>query len=310
MWNIRAMLLCGLFGFFAARNPALGAADTFSVATYNLENYLDESAGPRHPKSEAAKVKIREMIRAMKPDVLAVEEIGSTDTLLELRSSLRAEGLNYPHWSHVAGFDTNIHVAVLSRFPFLACRPHTNEGFLLNGRRFRVSRGFAEVDVQVTVEYKFTLIAAHLKSRREVPQADEAELREQEAAVLREIIDTRLRTDPNLNLIVLGDFNDLKDSKPIRTIIGRGNRGLIDTRPAEKNGELPVAYNGATAPRNVTWTYYFSKDDTYSRVDYLLLSHGMAREWQTNATYVLALPGWGVASDHRPIIAGFAAHDR
>src|SRR5207247_10640950 len=137
------------------------------------------------------------MIRSMKADVLAVEEIGGTNTLLELRSFLRAEGLNYPHWSHVAGFDTNIHVAVLSRFPFSACRPHTNEGFLLNGRRFRVSRGFAEVDVQVNAEYKFTLIAAHLKSRREVPQADEADLREQEAAVLREIIEDRKSTRLN-----------------------------------------------------------------------------------------------------------------
>ena len=310
MWNPRALLLCGVFGLFPARDPALRAADTFSVATYNLENYLDESAGPRHPKSEAAKDKIREMIRAMKPDVLAVEEIGGTNALLELRSSLKAEGLNYPHWSHVAGFDTNIHVAVLSRFPFLACRPHTNEGFLLNGRRFRVSRGFAEVDVQVNAEYQYTLIAAHLKSRREVPQADEADLREHEATLLREIIDARLRTDPTLNLIVLGDFNDLKDSKPIRTIIGRGKNALIDTRPAEKYGELPTGPNDPTASRNVTWTYYFSKEDTYSRIDYLLLSHGMAREWQTNATYVLALPNWGVASDHRPIIAGFMALDR
>jgi endonuclease/exonuclease/phosphatase family metal-dependent hydrolase len=310
MWNLRALLLCGAFAFVAARVPALRAAETFSVAAYNLENYLDQSAGSRHPKTEAAKDKIREMIRAMNPDVLAVEEIGSTNTLLELRSSLRAEGLNYPHWSHVSGFDTNIHVAVLSRFPFLACRPHTNEGFLLNGRRFRVSRGFAEVDVQVNAEYKFTLIAAHLKSRREVPQADEADLREQEAVILREIIDARLGTDPNLNLIVLGDFNDLKDSKPIRTIIGRGKNALIDTRPAERNGESRPVSNGPGARRNVTWTYYFSKDDTYSRIDYLLLSRGMAREWQTNATYVLARPDWGFASDHRPIIAGFVAQDR
>src|SRR5437667_595404 len=310
MWNLRALLLCGVFGFLAARGPALRAADTFSVATYNLESYLDESTGSRHPKTEAAKDKIREMIRAMKPDVLAVEEIGSTNALLELRSSLGAEGLNFPHWSQVIGFDTNIHVAVLSRFPFLACRQHTNEGFLLNGRHFRVSRGFAEVDVRVNAEYKFTLIAAHLKSRREVPQADEADLREQEAAILREIIDARLRSDPDLNLIVLGDFNDLKDSKPIRSIIGRGKDALIDTRPAEKNGELPLASNSLAAPRNVTWTYYFSKEDTYSRIDYLLLNRGMAREWLTNATYVLALPGWGIASDHRPIIAGFVTHDR
>jgi len=30
----------------------------------------------------------------------------------------------------------------------------------------------------------------------------------------------------------------------------------------------------------------------------------------SNATYVLALPAWGIASDHRPIIAGFVAHDQ
>ena len=309
MWNVRALLLWGVFGLLAALAPGLRAADTFSVATYNLENYIDETAGSRRPKTEAAKEKIRQIIRAMKPDVLAVEEIGGTNTLLALRASLNADGLNYPHWSHVTGFDTNIHVAVLSRFPFSVCRPHTNEGFLLNGRRFRVGRGFAEVDVQVNAGYTFTLIAAHLKSRREVPQADEAELREQEAVVLRGIIDFRLRADPDMNLIVLGDFNDLKDSRPIRTIIGRGKNSLIDTRPAESNGEGPAAFRGA-AGRNVTWTYYFHKDDTYSRVDYLLLSRGMAREWQTNATYVLALPGWGIASDHRPVIASFLAQDK
>ncbi len=302
-------MLCVL-GVLGSSDPAIGSADTFSVATYNLENYLDEAPGSRHPKTAAAKAKIREMIRAMKPDVLAVQEIGGTNSLLELRASLAAEGLNYPHWSYVTGFDTNIHVAVLSRFPFLACRPHTNEGFLLNGRRFRVSRGFAEVDVQVNSDYKFTLINAHLKSRREVPQADEADLREQEAAILREIIDARLRADPNLNLLVLGDLNDVKSSGPIRTIIGRGKNALIDTRPAEKNGELPSGAQAFAAPRDITWTYYFSKDDTYSRIDYLLLSRAMAREWRSDATYVLGLPGWGIASDHRPIIAAFVAHDR
>jgi len=309
MWNLRALLLCGVLGGLSALDPGLRASDTFSVATYNLENYIDETAGSRRPKSAAAKEKIREMIRAMKPDVLAVEEIGGTNTLLALRASLNADGLNYPHWSHVTGFDTNIHVAVLSRFPFSVCRPHTNESFLLNGRRFHVGRGFAEVDVQVNEHYTFTLIAAHLKSRREVPQADEAELREQEAVILRGIIDSHLRADPDLNLLVLGDFNDLKDSRPIRTIIGRGKNALIDTRPAESNGEGPTDSRGA-AGRNVTWTYYFHKDDTYSRVDYLLLSRGMAREWQTNATYVLALPGWGIASDHRPVIASFLAQDK
>src|SRR5213083_892839 len=131
MLTVRAMVACGaLFLVLAQSRPSL-AAGTFSVATYNLENYLDEPAGGRRPKSEAARAKIRESLRALKPDVLAVQEMGSTNALLELRASLKSEGLDYPYWEHVAGFDTNIHVAVLSKFPFAARHPHTTDVFLL-----------------------------------------------------------------------------------------------------------------------------------------------------------------------------------
>jgi hypothetical protein len=34
----------------------LRAAQTFRIATYNVENYLDQDSGTRHAKSEAAKV--------------------------------------------------------------------------------------------------------------------------------------------------------------------------------------------------------------------------------------------------------------
>ena len=115
------------------------AAETFSVASYNVENYLDVAAGTRKVKPPEAKAKLREMIRALNADVLALQEMGGTNALLELRASLRKEGLDYPHWEHVSGADTNIHVAVLSRFPFGANRHHTNDNFLLNGRRFQVS---------------------------------------------------------------------------------------------------------------------------------------------------------------------------
>jgi exonuclease III len=61
---------------------------------------------------------------------------------------------------------------------------------------------------------------------------------------------------------------------------------------------------------NVTWTYYYNVEDTYSRIDYILLSPGMAREWLKSETYVLSLPNWGVGSDHRPIVAGFETEDK
>ena len=155
---------------------------------------------------------------------------------MELRSSLKAEGLDFPYWELVSGEDTNIHVAVLSKLPIVARRPHTNETFLLDGRRFHVSRGFAEVDIRAAPDFTFTLIAAHLKSRRPVPEADEAEQRLQEAKILRGIVDKDFAANPNAKLIVLGDFNDVKDSDSTKEIIGRGRFKLIDTRPAERNG--------------------------------------------------------------------------
>jgi endonuclease/exonuclease/phosphatase family metal-dependent hydrolase len=304
-WFYPAIILLPLL--LCARSAG---AETFRVATYNLESYLNQPTQTRSAKLTAAKAKVREGIRALRPDVLALQEMGSTNALLELRDSLKAEGLDLPYWEHVAGFDTNIHVAILSKFPFTACRPHTDDSFLLSGRRFRVSRGFAEVDIQVNANYSFTLIAAHLKSRRAVAQGDEAELRLEEAKLLREWIEARFAANPSVNLVVVGDFNDTKDSASTKAVIGRGKHKLIDTRPAERNGDDAPGSKLATARRNVTWTHYYGKEDTYSRIDYILLSPGLAREWVANDTYVLTLPNWGIASDHRPIVACFEAQDR
>jgi endonuclease/exonuclease/phosphatase family metal-dependent hydrolase len=287
------------------------AAEVVRVASFNVENYLDVPIGTRPAKSDAGKTKVRDTILAMKPDVIAFQEMGNTNAFLELRESLKSGGLDYPHWEHITGFDTNIHVAILSKFPFTARRAHTNDGFLLSGRRFRVSRGFAEVNIQVNPKYSFTLITAHLKSRRPVPEADEAELREQEAIVLREKINARLAENPNVNLIVVGDLNDVQDSPSTKAVIGsRGKTALFDTRPAERNGDDQPNPNPRYAPRNITWTYYYGKEDSYSRIDYILLSPGMKREWLSEETYLFTTPNWGIASDHRPVIAGFLAEDK
>jgi len=295
-----AVLLLALFGCVAARG------ETVRVATYNVENYLDQPTESRpRVKSDQARARVRESICALNPDVIALEEIGSTNVLLELRDALKAGGPDYPDWEFVSGLDTNIHVAILSKLPIVARHSHTNEVYLLDGRRFRVSRGFAEVEIRVNTNFTFTLIAAHLKSRRPVPEADEAEQRLEEARILRGIVDGHLTNNPNAKLVVLGDFNDVKDSDAVKVLIGRGRFKLTDTRPAERNGDTSTNEDSRFEPRNVTWTEYYGKEDTYSRVDYILLSPAMARDWLPDETYVLAQPNWGAGSDHRPIVAAF-----
>lgn len=306
-WSFHRPLLAAALAVAAV---STAAAETFRVATYNVENYLDEATQTRFVKSAESKAKVRDQILALQPDVIALEEMGRPAALLELQAALKAGGLDLPHWEHISGFDTNVHIALLSKFPFTQRHPHTNDNFLLSGRRFRVSRGFAEVEIQVSPKYSFTLIAAHLKSKRQVAEADEAEVRLEEAKLLREKIDAHLARNPDANVVVLGDFNDTKDTPSTRAVIGRGKLKLVDTRPAEQNGDPATGADPAREPRNVTWTHYYAKEDTYSRIDFILLSPGMAREWITNKTCVSTRPNWGLASDHRPVVATFEAVDR
>jgi endonuclease/exonuclease/phosphatase family metal-dependent hydrolase len=280
-------------------------SETFRVATYNIENYLDEPTETRPAKSPQSKAKVCENILALKPDVLALQEMGDLKTFEELRGALLYKGLNLPFWAHVTGFDTNIHVAVLSKFPFRSVHAHTNDSFLLDGRRFRVSRGFAEVEIAVSTNYTFALITAHLKSKRPIGIADENEMRIEEAKILREKIDGVFAAHGEARLIVLGDFNDTPDAKSTKTIIGRGKHKMVDTRPSEKNGDELAPIRRGQPPRSVAWTHFYAVEDTYSRLDYILLSPVMAHEWVANETFVLTMPNWGLASDHRPIVATF-----
>lgn len=304
---MRFALRCLLLPLLAL---AAGAETRFTVATYNVENYHLRAFGNRQPKAPEARGKVVAHLAAIKPDVLAVQEMGELAALQELQAALKKAGVDLPHLEHVAGWDTNIFVGVLSRFPVAARNHHTNDSFLLNGRRFYSSRGVAEVELKVTDNYRFTLLTTHLKSKRQVAEADEAELREQEAVLMRQHVDAILAKNPQANVLVCGDFNDTKDARSTRALLGRGAAGLVDTRPAEKNGDNLPAERPTWDPRNVTWTHFYGKEDSYSRLDYILLSRAMAKEWRKDGSYVFTAPNWGLASDHRPVVCEFVAEDK
>ncbi len=284
----------------------LAAAEPFTVATWNLQNYLDEPTPQRPAKSAEAKSAVHAGLLELRADIIALQEIGGTNSLHELRDALKRGGFDYPHWEYVAARDDEIHLAVLSRFPISARYPHTNEAFLLNGHRFFVKRGFAEIDIRIGTNYQFTLLAAHLKSKRPVASADEAALRLHEARLLRRRVDTLISATPNINLVVLGDFNDNDDSPPLKLILGHHhNRALFDTRPHE-----PITPASSPIGKNTTWTYHYAREKSFSRFDYILLSAGMKRECSLESARILTRSDWRKASDHRPILVMFTAEDQ
>lgn len=298
------------FVFAIAGSPILRAAPTpFVVVSYNVENYLVAGVGTRQAKPEAQRDRVASILAGLRPDVVALVEVGGTNALLDLQERLRRNGTALPNWELVPGHDEAIQVALLSRFPVVARRPHTNDAFLLGGRRLRTSRGILEADIEPHGGYRFTLFAAHLKSKRTSAVADESEIREQEARVLRNHVERRLREQPGANVLVCGDFNDTRDSRAIRILVGAGsNLPLTDTRPAERIPGAPAS--AGRSRREVTWTHFYAKEDTYSRFDYVLLSPGMTREWRREGSYLPVAADWGEASDHRPVVTEFQPEDR
>lgn len=298
-----------LLAFLHPIPPVLGEGTRppFRIATFNVENYLVRPAPGRAPKTESGRQAVARHLAALQPDVVALQEIGDAEALKDLQARLRALGVELGEHEIVRGHDTNIHVAVLSRFPFVERHPHERETYLLDGRRMRVSRGFAQVTFAPCPGYEVTLLVAHLKSKRGVGAALESSMREHEARLLREKVDVILEARLDANVVVCGDFNDSMESPALRLVMGRGPRGLVDTRPGERG---PAAPPGPSGQRCVTWTHHFAREDAYTRIDYILLSRGMAREWRRQGTFVQAVPDWGVASDHRPLVAEFEEGER
>ncbi len=296
------------FGLLAGgRICPLAAQDGFSIASYNVKNYLLESIPGRKSKPEAARERVAQTLLLARADVVMLQEMGPAEALAELQGRLAAGGLDYPHRRLVQGADQAIRLALLSRYPIGRTRWHTNDQFLVEGRRQWVRRGFLEAEISPRKEYCFTLLAAHLKSKFPAPYARESEIRRKEAAILRRKVEDLLAEAPDRNLMVVGDLNDTPDSAAVRTVLGRGKRRLFDVKPYEwvfVDGQFVIE-----RPQ-VRWTFYYPTGGAYSRVDYVLLSRGMKREWRPEASLIAAVPYWFEASDHRLLKIAFAIGDR
>ena len=58
----------------------------------------------------------------------------------------------------------------------------------------------------------------------------------------------------------------------------------------------------AADSRGETWTYAYFKDDTYGRVDHVLVSSGLIPAVSGGRAQIYDGPGVREASDHRPVV--------
>lgn len=264
------------------------------VASYNIENYLGvtpaEESTPTSskPKTESAKAALVAIVKEINPDILGVCEMGRAEEFEDFKKRLAQAGLGFTDFEYVPGPDPDRHLALLSRLPITARHSVADVPYELSGTPQKVKRGFLDVTVRVNDSYDLRLVGVHLKSKRPTPLGEELE-RRREAQLLRQHAEQILTADPAVNLLLYGDFNELKSEPAIQAITGpRGSpQHLTDLSLQDSQGDR--------------WTQYWKASDIYSRLDYFFTSPGLAHEIVLSHSGIYRSELWNKASDHRPI---------
>jgi len=293
-WAVLLFFLPSQSQVGAQKPPAATPLPEIRFTAWNLKNYLHTITPPpegstNRPKPAREQQTVISILSQIRPDILGVCEMGSPADLAHLQAALKTAGLDLPHAEHVQGDDPDRHVALLSRFPIAGRQPVTNLRYLLDNSEFPVQRGFLDVSIAVTPAYTLRLVGTHLKSRRDVPEGDQALMRRNEAHLLRQHLDGILTAAPETNLLVYGDFNDTRDQPGIKAVKGlRGSTVAL----------TEIAAEDASGER---WTYYYPEADAYSRIDFLLASPALLPEVRENQSFLYSGKDWIQASDHRPV---------
>jgi endonuclease/exonuclease/phosphatase family metal-dependent hydrolase len=271
---------------------------------YNLKNYLPMERSvegqklPDAPKPDAEIKVVLATLADLKPDLLGVCEIGGSAEVDDLKQRLRWAGVDLPHHEWVDAADAERHLALLSRFPIVARNSARDLVYRLGDTELPVQRGILDVTVEPRPGYRLRCLGVHFKSKREVPEGDQALMRRHEADLLRKHADAILAADPDTNLLVYGDLNDSRNEPAIRAVQGAGNTP----------GHLATIY--LKDRFGMSWTHHWDFANLYSRIDYILFNDALRPEIVFDQCLVHWRDDWEQGSDHRALLAVISPADR
>jgi len=252
--GVLAVVLAGCVARPAASNPEEtappGGAGDYLFCFWNVENLFDDHDDHRRDpdkaydewfaEDEAArKLKYDHLAAVLAglnngrgPDIMAFAELETTERPLELlRDALNArladKALHYTHfaWKDPHGGRT-ICTGVLTRLKLDADRTH------LHGRRLRI----LEVHVEAN-GHDLVVIASHWTSR---VSDKEGEGRDKYGDQVYGVYKAMYRANPNVDLLVCGDFNDPPDDDSVTAHLHAV--GDLD-RVRRSTADEPLLYN-------------------------------------------------------------------
>jgi exonuclease III len=225
------------------------------------------------------------------PDILAVQEVESLQTLKQFNETYLDKHFKYMYL--VDGNDSRqIDVGFLSMFPAIKIRTHQ---FIPDSvtHEHLFSRDCLEIDFAITNSQEeeglektdiekqvpiLTFFNNHLKShfldwRKKGEEKDKQievdnRKRKRQSDEVAKLVKARFANDDidNRFFVVCGDFNDDPTTPTLQELLAMGLDNVVSR------------LNGGTASYEKTWTYYYEKEDTLHQYDYLLFSKALAEK--------------------------------
>ncbi len=282
----------------ASEPVARGQREDIRFIAYNVKNWLvtnryaNGKALESKPKPADEKAAVISILVRHSPDIIGLCEIGTAGDLAEIQQLLKEAGIDLPHSHFTGGADPVRHLGFLSRYPISTTGKAEKTEYHLQNKLYFWNRGVLDVTVDIHGR-QFRFLGCHLKSKREVEEGDEEEMRRAESLLLRQHVDSIFAKNPQERLVVYGDFNDTRSSVSGKNITGSYNDpGYLTAIPAEDS----------TGTR---WTHHWVLHDIYSRIDFIAVSKSLKPDTVFPEAKVLDDPEWAKASDHRAVLAVF-----
>ncbi|MFT7618464.1 MAG: endonuclease/exonuclease/phosphatase family metal-dependent hydrolase [Planctomycetota bacterium] len=288
MKSMRLFLLfvfsTAFFPLASAQQAEVVAQGKLRVATWNLLNLFDNFDHPvkpdegTPPKSVADLRAMAKVIDALDADVLGVQEVENRSVLEKLNVHLKKPFL---HIELIEGNDfRGIDNGVMSRLPIEKSTSHRLRPLAAD---HRFSRDFPVFRIRISKTATFDLGVVHFKSKRGKKERSDA-WRAAEANEVARIAKERQGDVGNLGLVVVGDFNDYKDSQPLAKLMA----GFVD--------------HTAVIPDKDRFTFiYRGKGE---QIDFILSTPGM------KSNRALIHRDTDFASDHFPVVVEFQVPEK
>lgn len=268
------------------------------IATFNVRNLFDDSDDPYH-QDESTPAKPRDemtqlagALRDINADIVAMQEVESRGYLRRFLEVFAPE-LGYRHVVHFEGNDLRgIDVCLISRVPVGRVVSHRHLRHKdATGQWRSFSRDVIRVELLPGGGTPFEMWVVHLKSNHGGREAAEP-IRLAEAKQLNRLLTARLKQNPNADVIVCGDFNDMADSETIRTVVG-----------ATGDGEplLKSLYESVPAGERIT----YNRAPYEEMIDFIFVSAGMAQRYVPRSYAIRTGTLSAIGSDHNPVYCRF-----